>query len=61
MGKNVKVFQIANWTDSNNINETSMIGSEQNKPFCKNISKFLNKTVEIKLQVPLIILSVDTD
>ena len=61
MGKNAKVFQIANWTDYNNINETSMIGSEQNKPFCKNISKLLNETVEIKLQVSFIMLLVDTD
>ena len=61
MGKSFNDFQIGNRTFSNNINETSVIESERNKPYCKNISKLLNKTVEIKLQVPLIILSVDTD
>jgi hypothetical protein len=45
----------------NIINETSMIGSELNKPYCKNISELLNETVEIKLQVPLIALFIDSD
>ena len=61
MGNNFNVLQLGNWTFSNHFNETSVIGSELNKLYCKNISKLLNETVEIKLQVPLIILLVDTD
>ena len=61
MGKNVNVFQIANWTDSNNTNETSMTGSEHNKQLCKKNSKLFNDTVEIKLQVSFMMLLVDTD